>query len=121
MPPQLNIPLRIVLSDNRTDMPAYQIHRLKEPHRQQFRWAPHTSGLTVVKPKDYEAGAVVEASSPYALWLALRASGQPLAVGDLVESEDGALRIFKYIGFEEAHWYVPEAAAPPIVPALEVT
>ncbi|HTR34876.1 MAG TPA: hypothetical protein VMH80_03165 [Bryobacteraceae bacterium] len=102
-------------------MPAYQIHRLKETQRQQFRWAPHTSGLTIAKPKDYEPGNAVEASSPYALWLALRDQEHPLEVGDLVEGEDGNLRIFKYIGFEEARWYVPEAAPPPISPALEVT
>ncbi len=102
-------------------MPAYRIHRLKETQRQQFRWAPHTSGLTIAKPKDYDAGETAEAATPYALWLALREAEQPLAVGDLVETEDGSLRIFKYIGFEEAHWYVPEPAAPPIAPALEVT
>ncbi len=39
-------------------MPVYQIHRLKETQRQQFRWAPHTSGVTIVKPKDYEKGQV---------------------------------------------------------------
>ena len=92
-------------------MPTYQIHRLKELPRQQFRWAPHTSGATVAKPKDYEPGGVVEAASPYALWMALRETERPLAVGDLVEAEGGVLRIFKYIGFEEAHWHVTEAAA----------
>lgn len=101
-------------------MPAYRIHRLKETQRQQFRWAPHTSGLTIAKPKDYEPGDMAEASSPYALWLALRDAGQPLLVGDVVEAEDGSLRIFKYIGFEEAHWYVPEAAPPSTAPALEL-
>ena len=28
-------------------MPAYQIHRLKETSRQQFRWAPHASGVGI--------------------------------------------------------------------------
>jgi hypothetical protein len=95
-------------------MPAYQIHRLKEAQRQQFRWAPHTPGVTIVKLKDYEAGSVVEATSPYALWLALRDSADSIAVGDLIEVAGdvlgGGLRIFKYIGFEEARWYVPEPA-----------
>jgi hypothetical protein len=91
-------------------MPAYQIHRLKETQRQQFRWAPHTPGVTIVKMKDYEPGQVVEAASPYALWLALRASDLALAVGDLIEAPGGELRILKYIGFEEARWYVPEPA-----------
>jgi hypothetical protein len=100
-------------------MPAYRIHRLKETQRQQFRWAPHTAGVTIAKPKDYEPGAAVEAASPYALWLALRDTERPLGVGDLVELE-GELRIFKYIGFEEARWYVPEPAPASSEPALEV-
>ncbi len=98
-------------------MPAYQIHRLKETQRQQFRWAPHTPGVTVVKLKDYEPGDIIEAASPYALWLALRGSGNAIAVGDLIEVAGDAsqqasteLRILKYIGFEEARWYVPEPA-----------
>ncbi|MDP8979789.1 MAG: hypothetical protein M3O35_04260 [Acidobacteriota bacterium] len=98
-------------------MPAYQIHRLKESHRQSFRWAPHTSGVTTVKPKDYEPGTMVEAPSPYALWLELRESDDALQVGDLLESDGAELRIFKYVGFEEARWLAPEipAAAPELV------
>jgi hypothetical protein len=91
-------------------MPAYRIHRLKETQRQQFRWAPHTPGVTIVKLKDYEPGSVIEAASPYALWLTLRESDDAMAVGDLIEPESGELRILKYIGFEEARWYVPEPA-----------
>ncbi len=109
-------------------MPAYQIHRLKETPRQQFRWAPHTPGVTIVKLKDYEPGAVVEAASPYALWLALRESGQALSVGDLIEVvghrgvRPGAeLRILKYIGFAEARWHVPEPAPHPAEEPVAVT
>jgi hypothetical protein len=91
-------------------MPAYQIHRLKETQRQQFRWAPHTPGVTVVRLKDYEPGSVIEAASPYALWLGLRETDRAIAVGDLIEQDSGELRILKYIGFEEARWYVPEPA-----------
>jgi len=94
-------------------MPAYQIHRLKESQRQQFRWAPHTSGVTIAKPKDYEKGVLTEAASPYAVWLALRDTDEQLQVGDLLELENGDLRIYKYIGFEEARWFVPEATPPP--------
>jgi hypothetical protein len=101
-------------------MPSFQIHRLKETPRQQFRWAPHTIGVTIVKPKDYEKGAVVEAASPYALWLSLRDTETPLEVGDLLELEGGELRIFKYIGFEEARWYVPEPAPSADAPPVEV-
>src|SRR5271156_4200434 len=113
-------------------MPAYQIHRLKETQRQQFRWAPHTPGVTIVKLKDYEPGSVVEAATPYALWLALRESDNAIAVGDLVEVVGdvievvgqvpaGELRILKYIGFEEARWYVPEPAPHPTGEPVAVT
>jgi hypothetical protein len=106
-------------------MPVYQIHRLKETPRQQFRWAPHTPGATIVKPRDYEPGPVIEAASPYALWLALRDSEDPIAVGDLIEVvgpvPGGELRILKYIGFEEARWYVPEPAPNAVEEPVAVT
>ncbi len=106
-------------------MPDYQIHRLKETQRQQFRWAPHTPGVTIVKLKDYEAGPVVEAATPYALWLALRESDKAIAVGDLIEvlgdTPGGELRILKYIGFEEARWYVPEPVSNAIGEPVAVT
>jgi hypothetical protein len=38
----------------------------------------------------------------------LRESGDPLGVGDLLETEDGHLRICKYVGFEPAQWIVVE-------------
>ncbi|HEX4593447.1 MAG TPA: hypothetical protein VH157_04185 [Bryobacteraceae bacterium] len=102
-------------------MSAYQIHRLKENPRQQFRWAPHTSGVTIAKPRDYEPGQIIEAASPYAAWLALRATEEELQVGDLLEVEGGELRILKYIGFEEARWYVPEPVPSPTAAPVEVT
>ena len=102
-------------------MAAYQIHRLRETARQQFRSAPHTSGVTIVKPKDYEKDSVVEASSPYAAWMALRESETALQVGDLLELESGEIRIFKYIGFEEARWYVPEPAPAADASSVAVT
>jgi len=92
-------------------MPVYQIHRMKDIPRQQFRWAPHTSGVTVAKPKDYEPGSTVDAQTAYAAWIALKGSDTALDVGDILESE-GELRILKYIGFEEARWFVPEPPVP---------
>ena len=89
-------------------MPAFKIHRLKDSQFQQFRWAPYVAGAAQVKPKDYEAGGLVEAPSTYAAWSQLRDSGNALRVGDLLESEDGQLRICKYVGFEEAQWTLPE-------------
>ncbi|MDX2149732.1 MAG: hypothetical protein SFV54_03290 [Bryobacteraceae bacterium] len=108
-------------------MPTYRIHRMKDAPRQNFRWAPHTSGVTQVKPKDYEAGEAVEGASPYAAWFSLRETDCPLNVGDLLESGAGELHIYKYVGFEEARWVLPElktgleseplAAGGPAVPA----
>lgn len=89
-------------------MANYCIFRLKESVRQQFRWAPHTIGLTTVKQKDYEPLQAVEAATPYAVWLALKDSDDPLEVGDILESDSGELRIYKYVGFEEAQWLSPE-------------
>jgi hypothetical protein len=98
-------------------MAKYRVYRMKDTPRQQFRWAPHVSGAAGVRAKDYEPAGEIEAASEYAAWSMLRASEQPLSVGDLLETEEGALRICKYVGFESANWIVPEAkAAPPSTP-----
>ncbi|HEV2198467.1 MAG TPA: hypothetical protein VGR73_01505 [Bryobacteraceae bacterium] len=90
-------------------MPSYRIHRLKDHLRHPFRIAPHVGGTASVKPRDYEPGDTVDASGPYAAYFALKESAAPLQVGDVLESEDGSLKICKYVGFEEARWVVPEA------------
>jgi hypothetical protein len=89
-------------------MPHYRIHRMKDVPRQQFRWAPHLSGSVLLKPKDYELRGEVEEPSEYAAWQLLRDTQNPIAVGDLLETEDGQLRICKYVGFEPAQWLLPE-------------
>jgi hypothetical protein len=99
-------------------MATYRIHRLRNHLRQSFRYAPHVSGAANVKPRDYvppvnaegelTAGAFVEAATPYAAYFVLRGTENPLEPGDLLESETGDLRIFKFVGFEEARWVVPE-------------
>ena len=89
-------------------MPSFRIHVLRESLRQQFRAAPHVSGSASVKPKDYEPGGQVEALHEYDAWRLLRESDRPLEVGDLLETEDGQLRICKYVGFEPAVWVLPE-------------
>jgi hypothetical protein len=99
-------------------MPSYQIHRLKDHLRQAFRSAPHVSGSANVKPRDYEPGEKIEASSPYGAYFALRDSGTPLEVGDILETEGGGLRICKFVGFEEAQWVIPELK-PLEAPAVE--
>src|SRR5579862_181842 len=100
-------------------MASYRVHRLKDHLRQAFRVAPHVSGAAQVKPRDYEPAETIEASSPYAAFFALREAVRPLEVGDMLEAEDGSLRICKFVGFEEAQWVLPEASglienSPPI-------
>lgn len=81
---------------------------MKDQARLSFRAAPHTSGETAVKLKDYAEADSVEASSTYEAWELLRSSESPLQVGDVLEDELGAIRICKYIGFEDAKWILPE-------------
>lgn len=92
-------------------MASYQVFRLKENLRQQFRWAPHLSGVTGVKEKDYEFAYSMEAESPYALWHSVNGTEGQLRVGDVICCGEAELRILKYIGFEEARWIVPESRA----------
>jgi hypothetical protein len=89
-------------------MPNYRIHRMKDSPRQQFRFAPHVSGVAHVKPKDYQDSGHVEAANEYEAWRLLRDSEKALEIGDLLEGEAGELRICKYVGFEQAEWIVPE-------------
>ena len=81
---------------------------MKEAPRQQFRWAPHVSGCASVKPKDYEQRGEIDAPNEYEAWKLLRDSGEPLEIGDLLETAEGQLRICKYVGFEPAQWIIPE-------------
>jgi hypothetical protein len=89
-------------------MPNYRIHRMKDSPRQQFRFAPHVSGVAHVKPKDYQDSGHVAAANEYEAWRLLRDSERALEIGDMLESESGELRICKYVGFEQAEWIVPE-------------
>ena len=90
-------------------MPSYHIHRLKDHLHHSFRLAPHVSGSANVKPRDYEPGDSIDAPTPYAAFFALKETTAPLNPGDLLESEGGVLRIYKFVGFEEAQWLLPEA------------
>jgi len=89
-------------------MPSYRVWRLKEHQLQQFRWAPHTIGVTNIKPKDYEEDDVANADGVYELWASLKDTDKALRVGDVLEATTGELRIYKYVGFEEARWVLPE-------------
>lgn len=92
-------------------MPSYRIHRLKDHLRQPFRFAPHVSGAAHVKPRDYEPGDTIQSASPYAAYFECKDTDAPLAPGDVLESETGDLRIYKFVGFEQAQWVQPEPAA----------
>jgi hypothetical protein len=89
-------------------MAVYRIYRMKESPRQHFRLAPHVSGAVSVKPRDFEQVGQVEGKNEYDAWRTAREAGDPLEVGDLLETEDGHLRICKYVGFEPAEWALPE-------------
>jgi hypothetical protein len=89
-------------------MACYRIYRMKEQASQQFRWAPHVSGSTQIKRKDYDEAGSIEGANEYAAWQALREAGTALKVGDLLESASGELRICKYVGFDTAQWLAPE-------------
>lgn len=111
-------------------MASYRILRLKDSQRQSFRWAAHTSGPAQVTPRDYERKGEVEAPSPYSAWRRLQGTEEALEIGDLLEDPSGALRIYKYVGFEEARWLLPEvkpgvesmpAAAGPMLVAAALT
>jgi hypothetical protein len=90
-------------------MPSYRVHRLRNHLRDSFRSAPHVSGVAEVKPRDYEPGETAEATSPYAAYFLLQERETPLQPGDILEAAaDGSLRIYKFVGFEEARWVLPE-------------
>ena len=67
-------------------MARYRIHRIREAPRENFRWAAHTGGLAIVKPKDYDVTEEIEAATPYAVWKILTAGGRPLYPGDILET-----------------------------------
>ena len=98
-------------------MPAFRIYRLRDTAQEHFRWAPHASGATQVKQKDYQEAGQIEAPNVYAAWARLRETETPLRVGDVIETESGELHICKYVGIEEAQWMQPEpkpaAESPP--------
>ncbi len=93
----------------RYNMPMlFRIHRMNPSAREAFRSAVHSSGQAIAKPKDYELAGDISAPTAYAAWSELRASACPLETGDILEDEQGQLRIAKYVGFEAAAWWAPE-------------
>lgn len=110
-------------------MPHYRIHRIKDAPRENFRWAPHTGGLAIVKAKDYNPTDDIDAANPYESWKLMMERGLPLRPGDvlevIIEESDplpaglGTLQIFKYVGFEPAQWFVPEPKPVPSMASCE--
>ena len=86
----------------------FRIHRMKEAPRENFRWAPHTSGTAVVKQKDYDTAGEIESLNAYSAWVELRSSERSIQTGDVLEDAAGQLFIAKYVGFEPAQWWTPE-------------
>lgn len=99
-------------------MGAYRVFRLRDHLRQSFRGMPHMSGLSQVKPRDYQEAFLVEADSPYAAWASARGTAHELLIGDVIELEGGELRILKFVGFEQASWVLPEEKQP-VLPGSE--
>jgi hypothetical protein len=60
----------------------------------------------------------VEAAGPYEVWTLLRGTDRALDIGDVLEFPSGEIRICKYVGFEEAHWIIPEPRQAPLSPPL---
>jgi hypothetical protein len=78
---------------------------------------------TEAKPTNHRTSAsriqrlppeLIEAPSPYGAYFALREEGRNLTPGDVLEAENGSLRIFKYVGFEEAQWVFAEPKSPSV-------
>jgi len=92
-------------------MPVYRIFRMKDNERQRFRTLPHTSGVTMVKPKDFEEKGTVEAATPYTAWAQMKDTPEALQVGDMLVAPNDDMRLLKFVGFEEARWIIPDVKA----------
>jgi hypothetical protein len=85
---------------------------MKDHVRQNFRWAPHTSGAAQARPRDYQEPKEFASTGWWALWDQLKEGPDALEVGDILENPEGELRIVKYVGMEPAAWILIEKAAP---------
>jgi|SRR5579871_1250353 len=90
-------------------MVSFRIYRMRPHVRLSFRWAPHVAGMATVKQRDYQPDGEFQAPNEYALWAELKNSDRALQVGDLLEA-DNALKICKFVGFENAKWAETEPA-----------
>ena len=110
-------------------MPRYRVFYLREEMSRRFQELPASSVKTRIKAKDYTPAVEIEAPNEYAAWQLLRqgeeaeagaqagasergggAAPRRFTVGDALETEDGRLRVCLYGGFEDAAWWMPDAA-----------
>lgn len=91
-------------------MSVLRVFRLRDHLRQGFRNGPHMSGVSQVKPRDYQEDFTMECDSAYTAWATLRGTERAIQIGDLIEINGSDLKIAKFVGFDEARWVLPEAA-----------
>src|ERR1035438_973071 len=123
-------------------MPLYRVLYLKDQAAiDRFRALPPPDGPANIKAKDYVPACEIEAPNDYASWRMLQGEGaqerdlRPMGVGDVLEAVaresggglrlDGAgkPRVCRYVGFDDAVWFVfepREKKAPSIVEAVPV-
>ena len=89
-------------------MPSYRVFRLKENLKAHFRALPHLSGVTQLKPNNYVEAIEVVATNRYAAWQQLRATNDPIEIGDALVEDATAVYVMKFVGLEPAEWLVPE-------------
>jgi hypothetical protein len=100
-------------------MPLYRVLYLKDQTAMdRFRALPPPNGPANIKAKDYVPACEIEAPNEYAVWRILQAEGarerdlRPMGVGDVLEAivpdAPGKPRVCRYVGFDDAVWYVFE-------------
>jgi hypothetical protein len=96
-------------------MPLYRVLYLKDQAAvDRFRALP-PDGPASIKPKDYIPACEIDAPNEYAAWRTLQGDGakerdlRPMGVGDVLELVVGKPRVCRYVGFDDAVWFVFEA------------
>ncbi len=99
-------------------MPQFRVYYLTPERSEAFRGGTGGKPPYLLRRSHYTDGPVISASDPYVLWGALRdkqesggaAPHKAVAVGDVLESEDGLL-LCNFWGFERAEWREGPASA----------
>lgn len=92
-------------------MPQYQLYRLIDSRRENYKNAAPEPGQTELRSRHYELAGEVEAGSPYQAWRRLRTVGEEpespaaLAVGDVLRNlESDEWLVCNYWGFDPVQW-----------------